>query len=958
MVLTQDVADARTVACCDGLQCSGRKDFVLVYHHQRGVVLDPRARVQRPHEVLGLLPGRPRAGRAEAELFVETADTLDERRAQEDRERDGAVPEVRSRKRCSVERPRRRKPPSFVAGTACQAVECGLLFEAAGDPLEQFGREDAVIIGEGDEVRLDVRKRDVSGAREPALGAQASQFERAVAFQRRCEPVVRVLVDEHNPEGAVCLPFEGGEQPLQLLDTVDRGDHEVEGRKLGMRHGRTLTLVPLVSVLLAVHNDSRFLGQAVHSVLRQTVRDLELIVVDDASTDETPALLATVADSRLVVIRNDQKLGLAASLNRALDQAGGRYVARLDADDVALPDRLERQLARIAKHSRPAVVGTAVLDVDEAGRVGTLHRNPSSPQGVRWHALFGAPFFHPTVLVDREPLGRRRLRYDPSYEESEDYDLWARLLGVADGTNLPEPLVLKRVHAGQASLRRGDLQNSLQRQVALREIGRLAPELTAEDAELAWGLGSGRGAGGRPGAKAYLALLAAFERQYGVDSEVRAAAARALLQAGRRRQALGLGLSYPARLGLRGARRRLRERAARRRATSWLASLEAPPDAVQVAVVSPEPTPYRSPLFDRVASRPEVDLTVIYAARTVAGRTWSVEPAHPAVFLRGARLPGLRGLLRHDYPVTPGIGRALGQVRPSVVVVSGWSTFAAQAALAWARAHRVPYVLLVESHDLGPRAGWRRAVKGAVVPRLVRGATSVLSVGTAASQSVIARGADSERVRVFANTVDVESWIARADRIATGRAELRAADGFADEDVVVLSVGRLVPEKGFETLVRAAAEVGDERLRLVLAGSGPASGPLLELAGRLDVRLLIKGELAEGALAQEYATADVFALLSLHETWAVVVNEAAASGLPLVLSDRVGAAHDLLRDGENGFLVPAADVGAAAAALKRLAQDPALRREAGARSRELVGGWGYEPSVESFVAAVREATSR
>jgi glycosyltransferase involved in cell wall biosynthesis len=80
--------------------------------------------------------------------------------------------------------------------------------------------------------------------------------------------------------------------------------------------------------------------------------------------------------------------------------------------------------------------------------------------------------------------------------------------------------------------------------------------------------------------------------------------------------------------------------------------------------------------------------------------------------------------------------------------------------------------------------------------------------------------------------------------------------------------------------------------------------------------------------------------------------------LPLVLSDRVGAAHDLLRDGENGFLVPAGEVSAATVALGRLAADASLRRSAGARSRELVRDWGYEPSVENFLAAVREATAR
>jgi glycosyltransferase involved in cell wall biosynthesis len=99
-------------------------------------------------------------------------------------------------------------------------------------------------------------------------------------------------------------------------------------------------------------------------------------------------------------------------------------------------------------------------------------------------------------------------------------------------------------------------------------------------------------------------------------------------------------------------------------------------------------------------------------------------------------------------------------------------------------------------------------------------------------------------------------------------------------------------------------------------------------------------------------------LLSRHETWGVVVNEAAASGLPLVLSDRVGAARDLVRDGENGFVVPADDVRAAADALRKLRSDGALRRRMGERSRELVRDWDYAASVDAFVDAVREAAAR
>jgi glycosyltransferase involved in cell wall biosynthesis len=373
----------------------------------------------------------------------------------------------------------------------------------------------------------------------------------------------------------------------------------------------------------------------------------------------------------------------------------------------------------------------------------------------------------------------------------------------------------------------------------------------------------------------------------------------------------------------------------------------------RVAFVSPEPTPYRSPLLDRVAAAEEIDLTVVYAARTVAGRTWTVEPLHRAVFLDGVKLPGLRGVFRHDYPITPGIWRALREARPECVVVSGWSTFAAQAAIGWCRARAVPYVLLVESHDAGPKAGWRRQVKQFVVPTVVKGAASVLVTGSLARESMEAAGAKPERIRIFANTIDVARFGERADRLAGRRRTLREPFGFSEEDVSVLTVARLAPEKGVDVLLRAAARTG---LPVLAVGEGVERAPLERLAAELGIRATFTA-LPWESVVEAYVVADVFALLSRHEPWGVVVNEAAACGLPLVLSERVGAARDLLRDGENGLLVPADDVDAAADALRRLRDDPELRRRMGARSREFARGVGYGPSVENLLVAVREATA-
>jgi glycosyltransferase involved in cell wall biosynthesis len=373
-----------------------------------------------------------------------------------------------------------------------------------------------------------------------------------------------------------------------------------------------------------------------------------------------------------------------------------------------------------------------------------------------------------------------------------------------------------------------------------------------------------------------------------------------------------------------------------------------------VVAVFPEPTPYRAPLFDLIAARAQADLHVVYAARTVAGRTWQVPMRHAHTVLRGARVPGLVRVLRHDYPITPGVLRILERRRPDCVVISGWSTFASQAAIAWCRLRRVPYVLVVESHDRDPRPGWRRAVKGTVVPRVVRGAAGVLVTGTLARESMLARGADPQRIGVFANTIDVDAVGAQADALAPRRPELRRSFGLDADAVVVLSVGRLAPEKGIDVLVDAVAGVPGD-VALLVAGEGPERAALERRAAERGVRAIFTGSLSGTRLVEAYAAADVFGLLSSRETWGVVVNEAAACGLPLVLSERVGAAYDLLRPGVNGARVPVGDVAAATVALTGLVSSPEARRLAGAASRDLVAGWGYDASVDAFVAAVRSA---
>jgi glycosyltransferase involved in cell wall biosynthesis len=733
---------------------------------------------------------------------------------------------------------------------------------------------------------------------------------------------------------------------------------------------------PAVSVLVAVHNGARHLRPALDSVLRQTMSDLELVVVDDGSTDETPAVLESVGDARLRVVRSERRRGLAGALNLGLEEVRGRRIARMDADDIAFPHWLATVLARLEGAPRVVLVGAGVLELDATGVFGAVHVPEAGPAVTRWHSLFSSsPFFHNTVVLNREHFDRHGLRYDESFGESEDYELWTRVLAGAEADVVEEPLVVYRLHPEQASKRRAELQRELGQRIALGQIAAAAPGLAEAERERAWRFGFLQELAVdelERGAEAYVELLRAYSgsgRYAAHELEpVRRIAARTVARrAGRARAGASArlvlrALSLDPALAMHVAERRAHRRRAGRRARGIAQEVLRPSPGdhrpIRLVMVLPEPTPYRTGMLDRLAERPQLDLTAVYAARAVQQRAWGVDLRHRAVFVDGRRVRGAARVLRHDYPLSTGIFRALRDAHPQVVVVSGWSTFASQAAVAWCRRHRVPYVLLVESNEREARPGWRRAVKSAVVPPVVRGAAEVLVVGSLARESMLARGVPPERISVVANTVDVARFGREAGELAGRREDLRRGVGLEEDDVAVLSVARLAREKGLDTLVRAVGAAGDTRLVLLLAGSGPERERLASLAVELGVRLVLLPDVPWERVVERYVLADVFALLSRHEPWGVVVNEAAACGLPLVLSDRVGAASDLLEDGRNGALVSVDDVAAAAAALRALAADPAERRAMGAASREIVAPWGYEASIENLVGVVRRVARR
>jgi hypothetical protein len=208
---------------------------------------------------------------------------------------------------------------------------------------------------------------------------------------------------------------------------------------------------PRVSVVLPVYNAERFVGEAIDSILAQTLTDLELIVIDDGSTDATAAILADRAaqDPRIRLVTRENR-GLTATLNEGVSIARAEYVAIMNADDVALAERLERQAAFLDAHPAVAAVGSQTRLILADGTAGPSVSLPQSPAEVRAFLPKASPLAHPAVMFRRAAVIAAG-GYRPQIEPAEDYDLWLRLAERHDLANLPQVLLHYRVHGGQAT---------------------------------------------------------------------------------------------------------------------------------------------------------------------------------------------------------------------------------------------------------------------------------------------------------------------------------------------------------------------------------------------------------------------------------------------------------------------------------------------------------------------------
>jgi glycosyltransferase involved in cell wall biosynthesis len=216
---------------------------------------------------------------------------------------------------------------------------------------------------------------------------------------------------------------------------------------------------PRISVAMSVYNNAPYLAHAIESILAQTLHDFEFLIVDDGSTDGSGEIIDRFAadDSRIRPI-HQANAGLIVSLNRMIDEARAPLIARMDGDDIALPERFTRQVAFLDANPDIGVLGTGCTCIDEDGRPSVYKfDNVTTPEDVVEDLKNGPPLCHPSVIMRRDAV-RAVGGYHRAYKHCEDYDLWLRLSENVRMANLPERLLLYRQSETQVSNRHAYVQ--------------------------------------------------------------------------------------------------------------------------------------------------------------------------------------------------------------------------------------------------------------------------------------------------------------------------------------------------------------------------------------------------------------------------------------------------------------------------------------------------------------------
>ena len=224
-----------------------------------------------------------------------------------------------------------------------------------------------------------------------------------------------------------------------------------------------------ISVVMAVYNGEKYLAESINSILNQTYSNFEFIIIDDCSTDHTWEIITNYTDPRIKVIKNQKNLKLPSSLNLGLRMACGEYIARMDADDIASPDRFEKQINYMEKNKDVAVIGGSFQVINEDGKKMYINKAYCDEMLEKYY-LIPSPIGHPTAMFRKSMTVDEGFFYDEKYTSAQDYDLWLRIAKKHKINNIPDVVLKYRVHTNSISKKRSEEQQLNAANIFIRNL--------------------------------------------------------------------------------------------------------------------------------------------------------------------------------------------------------------------------------------------------------------------------------------------------------------------------------------------------------------------------------------------------------------------------------------------------------------------------------------------------------
>jgi glycosyltransferase involved in cell wall biosynthesis len=384
----------------------------------------------------------------------------------------------------------------------------------------------------------------------------------------------------------------------------------------------------------------------------------------------------------------------------------------------------------------------------------------------------------------------------------------------------------------------------------------------------------------------------------------------------------------------------------------------------RLAILTSHPIQYQVPFFRKLAAQPQIELTVFFCS------DWGLNTYHDEGFGQMVKwdvplLGGYQFELLPNVNPKPNLTRFWGLINPAVVErlrrgnfagvwVHGWARLTDWLAIVTAVAFGIPVLLRAETNLLTTLPPWKARLKRAILTQLFRRISAFLAIGRYNAEFYEAYEVPKEKIIHVPYAVDNEFFLSEAEQLLPRKIELKRKLSIPNHLPVILFSGKLTSLKRPMDLLEAFAELTKStKAALVYVGEGPMRSELESRVRKYFLQhVYFTGFKNQGALPEFYSLADIFVLPSGFEPWGLVVNEAMCFGLPVIVSNHVGATGDLVREEVNGFAYPVGDVVSLAEKLRILIEDTELRGRMGQASRELITAWSYEEGIREILVCL------